>query len=220
MDRSQKRQITAALHEDLAATVCVVVTHQTGLSVAEVTQLRRQMRSAGARYRVTKNRLARRAIEGTPFASLAPLFTGPTAIAFSRDPVAAAKAAVEYANRNNKLTVIGGGLSGQPLDAAGIRALATLPSLDELRSKIIGLLNAPATKLAMLLQTPAGQLARVVAAHAEQSAPAPATPEQAASEPAGAEETAPEQASSELASPEEAAPEQAGPAQASAGDGA
>jgi large subunit ribosomal protein L10 len=220
VDRSQKRQITAALHEDLAATVCVVVTHQTGLSVAEVTQLRRQMRSAGARYRVTKNRLARRAIEGTPFAALAPLFTGPTAIAFSRDPVAAAKAAVEYANRNSKLTVIGGGLSGQPLDAAGIRALATLPSLDELRSKIIGLLNAPATKLAMLLQTPAGQLARVVAAHAEQSAPAPATPEQAASEPAGAEETAPEQASSELASPEEAAPEQAGPAQASAGDGA
>jgi large subunit ribosomal protein L10 len=220
VDRSQKRQITAALHEDLAATVCVVVTHQTGLSVAEVTQLRRQMRSAGARYRVTKNRLARRAIEGTPFAALAPLFTGPTAIAFSHDPVAAAKAAVEYANRNSKLTVIGGGLSGQPLDAAGIRALATLPSLDELRSKIIGLLNAPATKLAMLLQTPAGQLARVVAAHAEQSAPAPATPEQAASEPAGAEETAPEQASSELASPEEAAPEQAGPAQASAGDGA
>jgi large subunit ribosomal protein L10 len=215
VDRSQKRQITAALHEDLAATVCVVVTHQTGLSVAEVTQLRRQMRSAGARYRVTKNRLARRAIEGTPFASLAPLFTGPTAIAFSRDPVAAAKAAVEYANRNNKLTVIGGGLSGQPLDAAGIRALATLPSLDELRSKIIGLLNAPATKLATLLQTPAGQLARVVAAHAEQS-----TSEQAASEQAASEQAASEQAAPEQAAPEQAGPEQAGPEQASAGDGA
>ncbi len=171
MDRSQKRQITAALHEDLAATVCVVVTHQTGLSVDEVTQLRRQMRSAGARYRVTKNRLARRALEGTPFEALVPLFAGPTAIAFSRDPVAAAKAAVEYANRNNKLTVIGGGLSGQPLDAAGIRALATLPSLDELRGKIIRLLNAPATKLARLLQTPAGQLARVLAAHSEQAGP-------------------------------------------------
>ena len=220
MDRSQKRQITAALHEDLAATVCVVVTHQTGLSVAEVTQLRRQMRSAGARYRVTKNRLARRAIEGTPFAALAPLFTGPTAIAFSRDPVAAAKAAVEYANRNTKLTVIGGGLSGQPLDAAGIRALATLPSLDELRSKIIGLLNAPATKLATLLQTPAGQLARVVAAHAEQSAPALATPEQAAPDGVSPEHASPEQAAPEEVSPEEAAPEQAGPEQASAGDGA
>ena len=169
MDRSQKQQIAAVLHQDLADTVCVVVTHQTGLSVEEVNQLRRQMRNAGARYRVTKNRLARRAIEGTPFANLAPLFTGPTAIAFSRDPVAAAKAAVEYANRNTKLTVIGGGLSGQTLDAAAVKALATLPSLDELRSKILGLLNAPATKLAVLLQTPAGQLARVVAAHSEQS---------------------------------------------------
>jgi large subunit ribosomal protein L10 len=169
VDRSQKQQIAAALHQDLAETVCVVVTHQTGLSVDEVTQLRRQMRSAGARYRVTKNRLVRRALEGTPFANLAPLFTGPTAIAFSRDPVAAAKAAVEYANRNNKLTVIGGGLSGQALDAAAIKALASLPSLDELRSKLIGLLNAPATKLATLLQTPAGQLARVMAAYAEKS---------------------------------------------------
>src|SRR5947207_13638636 len=127
------------------------------------------MRNAGARYRVAKTRLVRRALEGTPFATLAPLFTGPTAIAFSRDPVAAAKAAVEYANRNTKLTVIGGGLSGQALDAAAIKALASLPSLDELRSKLIGLLNAPATKLATLLQTPAGQLARVVAAYAEKS---------------------------------------------------
>ena len=167
MDRTQKQQIAAALHQDLADTVCVVVTHQTGLSVDEVTQLRRQMRNVGARYRVTKNRLARRALEGTPFANLAPLFTGPTAIAYSRDPVAAAKAAVEYANRNNKLTVIGGGLSGQTLDAAAVKALATLPSLDELRGKVIGLLNAPATKLAGLLLAPAGQLARVMAAHAE-----------------------------------------------------
>ena len=168
MDRAKKQELTATLHQDLSETVCVVVTHQTGLSVAEVTQLRRQMRSAGASYRVTKNRLVLRALEGTPFAALAPLFTGPTAIAFSQDPVAAAKAAVEYANRNAKLTIVGGGLLGQLLDQAGIRALAILPSLDELRSKIIGLLNAPATKLAVLLQTPGGQLARVLAAHAEQ----------------------------------------------------
>ncbi len=167
MDRAQKQLLTATLHRDLADTVCVVITHQTGLSVAEVTQLRRQMRSAGASYRVTKNRLVRRALEGTPFAALAPLFAGPTAIAFSRDPVAAAKAAVDYANRNTKLTIVGGGLSGQLLDQAGIKALATLPSLDELRSRIIGLINAPATKLAVLLQTPGGQLARVLAAHAE-----------------------------------------------------
>lgn len=174
MDRAQKQQLTASLREDLADTVCVVVTHQTGLSVAEVTQLRRQMRSAGASYRVTKNRLVRRALEGTPFAELAPLFTGPTAIAFSRDPVAAAKAAVEYANRNQKLTIVGGALQGRVLDQAAVKALAILPSLDGLRSKIIGLIQAPATKLAILLQTPAGQLARVLAAHSEQAGEAAA----------------------------------------------
>jgi large subunit ribosomal protein L10 len=167
VDRAQKQQLTTSLREDLADTVCVVVTHQTGLSVAEVTQLRQQMRSAGARYRVTKNRLVKRALEGTRFEALAPLFSGPTAIAFSQDPVAAARAAVAYANRNNKLTIVGGGLQGQVLDEAAVKALATLPSLDELRGKIIGLINAPATKLAALLQTPAGQLARVLAAHAE-----------------------------------------------------
>jgi len=169
LDRAQKQQLTASLHQDMSDTVCVVVTHQTGLSVAEVTQLRQQMRSAGARYRVTKNRLMRRALEGTEFENLSPLFTGPTAIAFSNDPVAAAKAAVAYANRNNKLTIVGGGLQGQLLDEAAVKALATLPSLDELRGRIIGLLNAPATKLAVLLQTPGGQLARVLAAYSEKS---------------------------------------------------
>ena len=211
MDRAQKQELTASLHQDLSETVCLVVTHQTGLSVAEVTQLRRQMRSAGARYRVTKNRLVLRALEGTPFAELAPLFTGPTAIAFSKDPVAAAKAAVEYANRNTKLTIIGGGLSGQALDVAGIRALATLPSLDELRSKIIGLLNAPATKLAVLLQTPAGQLARVLAAYSEQSGEAaaePAAAETAAAEPAAEEASATENAAAaEPAAPTDSAAE-------------
>jgi large subunit ribosomal protein L10 len=169
VDRAQKQQLTASLREDLADTVCVVVTHQTGLSVAEVTLLRQQMRAAGARYRVTKNRLVKRALEGTRFEGLTPLFSGPTAIAFSQDPVAAARAAVAYANRNTKLTIVGGGLSGQLLDEAAVKALATLPSLDELRGKIIGLLNAPATKLAVLLQTPGGQLARVLAAYSEKS---------------------------------------------------
>ena len=204
MDRAQKQQLTQTLRQDLAETVCVVVTHQTGLSVAEVTQLRRQMRSAGARYRVTKNRLVRRALEGTQFEGLTPLFTGPTAIAFSQDPVAAAKAAVEYANRNTKLTIIGGGLSGQALDVAGVRALATLPSLDELRSKIIGLLNAPATKLAVLLQTPGGQLARVLAAYSEKD---------------GALETGAEQ-SGEAAAERGSEGEAVGAAQDSEGEGA
>ena len=167
MDRAQKQKLVETLREDLADTVCVVVTHQSGLTVAEATQLRRQMRSGGARYRVTKNRLARRALDGTRFAPLSALFTGPTAIAFSRDPVAAAKVTVEFANRNTKLTIVGGGLGGQLIDAAEVRELALLPSLDELRGKLVGLLVAPATRVARVLQAPAGQLARVLAAHAE-----------------------------------------------------
>jgi large subunit ribosomal protein L10 len=167
VDRTQKQKLVETLQQDLVDTACVVVTHQSGLSVAEVTQLRRQVRGAGASYRVTKNRLARRALAGTPFEPLSPLFTGPTAIAFSRDPVAAAKVVVEYANRNDKLTIVGGGLAGQQIDAAGIRELASLPSLDELRGKLIGLIQAPATRLARVLQAPAAQVARVLAAYAE-----------------------------------------------------
>jgi large subunit ribosomal protein L10 len=167
VDRTQKQRLVETLQQDLAATACVVVTHQTGLSVAEVTQLRRQVRSAGANFRVTKNRLAKRALTGTHFEPLSQLFTGPTAIAFSHDPVAAAKVVVEYANRNDKLTIIGGGLAGRTIDAAGIKELASLPSLDELRGKLIGLLQAPAARLVTVLQAPAGQIARVFAAYAE-----------------------------------------------------
>ena len=167
MERGQKQKLIETLQRELADTVCVVVTHQSGMTVAEATQLRRQMRAAGARFRVTKNRLAKRALDGTPFAGLSPLFSGPTAIAFSRDPVAAAKVAVEYANRNDKLTIVGGGLVGEVLNDAGVKELASLPSLDELRGKLIGLLVAPATRIAAVLQAPAGQLARVLAAHAD-----------------------------------------------------
>jgi large subunit ribosomal protein L10 len=167
VDRTQKQALVETLQSDFAGSACIIVTHQSRMSVAEATELRRQMRAAGAGFKVTKNRLAKRALEGTEFAGLVPLFTGPTAVAYSHDPVAAAKAAVTFANRNDKLTIVGGGLSGQTLDAAGVRALATLPSLDELRGKIIGLIQAPATKLAGLLQAPAGQLARVLAAHAD-----------------------------------------------------
>ena len=167
MDRAQKQRLVERLQQDLAGTSCVVVTHQTGLNVDEVTQLRRQVRSAGASFRVTKNRLAKRALAGTPFESLSSLFTGPTAIAFSRDPVAAAKVVVGYANRNERLTIIGGGLAGQQIDAVGIKELASLPSLDELRGKLIGLLQAPAARLATVLQASAGQIARILAAYAE-----------------------------------------------------
>ncbi len=167
MERAQKQRLVETLQRDLADTVCVVVTHQSGLTVAEATQLRRQMRAAGASFRVTKNRLAKRAIDGTRFAGLAPFFTGPTAIAFSRDPVAAAKVAVEYANRNDKLSIVGGGLAGEVLDQARVREFASLPTLDELRGRLIGLLVAPAARLAAVLQAPGGQVARVLAAHAE-----------------------------------------------------
>jgi large subunit ribosomal protein L10 len=174
VERAQKQKVVETLAVALAETSCVVVTHQTGLTVAEATQLRRQVRGAGAEFRVTKNSLARRALAGTRFEPLAPMFAGPTAIAYSRDPVAAAKVIVEFANRNDKLTIVGGGLAGQPFDAAGVRNLASLPSLDELRAKLIGLVAAPATRLATALQAPGAQLARVLAARAEASAGEPA----------------------------------------------
>lgn len=169
MDRAQKQKLVESLQQDLVGTACVVVTHQSGLNVAEATQLRQQVRSAGASFRVTKNRLAKRALTGTPFEQLTPLFTGPTAIAFSRDPVAAAKVVVQYANRNDKLTIVGGGLAGQQMDAAGVRELASLPTLEELRGKLVGLLQAPAARIARVLQAPAGQVARVFAAYAEKA---------------------------------------------------
>jgi large subunit ribosomal protein L10 len=167
VDRSQKKALVDTLHEALADTACFVITHQSGLSVAEVTGLRRRMREAGASFKVTKNRLARLALVGTKFEQLSPMFTGPTAIAYSRDPVAAAKVAVEFANSNDKLTIVGGALGSQQLDVEGVKSLATLPSLDELRAKLIGMLQTPATRVATVLQAPAGQLARVLKARAE-----------------------------------------------------
>jgi len=165
VDRSQKAKLVDALHLALSDTVCLVVTHQSGMTVEEVTQLRRQMRAVGAGFRVTKNRLARRALAGTPFEQLSSLFKGPTAIAFSRDPVAAAKVAVEYSEKNEKLQIVGGSLGAQQLDAKGVKALATMPSLDQLRGKLLGLLQTPATRIAGVLQAPGAQLARVFAAY-------------------------------------------------------
>jgi len=145
-----------------------VVTHQSGLTVAESTDLRRRMRAADASYKVTKNRLVKLALVGTPYEAIADLFEGPTAIAYSADPVAAARVAVDFSKENDKLVVVGGAMAENRLDEAGVKALATLPSLDELRGKLLGLLNAPATKVAGVLQAPASQLARVLSAHAEQ----------------------------------------------------
>lgn len=166
MDRSEKQQLVTSLHQTLKTAALVVITQQSGLTVAEVTNLRRQMRQAGAGFKVTKNRLARLALEGTKFEGLKSMFTGPTAIAYSADPIAAAKVAVTYANSNEKLKIVGGAMGDQLLDPNGVKALATLPSLDELRGKIIGVLAAPATKIAAVLQAPGAKLARVLNAYA------------------------------------------------------
>lgn len=169
MERSQKETLVATLHHAIAETNCFVVTHQTGLTVAEVTELRRQMRAAGASFKVTKNRLARLALVGTKFEQLSPMFTGPTAIAYSQDPVAAAKVAVEFANKNDKLRIVGGSLGERQLDAEGVKSLATMPSLDQLRAKFIGLLQTPGTRIASVLQAPGSQLARVLDAYAKKA---------------------------------------------------
>jgi large subunit ribosomal protein L10 len=166
VDRAQKELLVADLNKTFRDMTLVVVTHQTGLTVAEVTDLRRRIRAAGASFKVSKNRLTRRALEGTKFQALQSLLTGPTAMAYSSDPVAAAKICVEFANKNDKLTIIGGALGEQVLDVEGVKALAKLPSLDELRGKLVGLLQAPAVKLAGVTQAPAGQLARVFSAYA------------------------------------------------------
>ncbi len=166
MERAHKEQIVAALHQIFADSALVVVTQQHGLTVAEANQLRRQMAEAGATFRVTKNRLAKIALEQTPYAQLAELFAGPTAVAYSQDPVAAAKVAVEYAKKNRKLEIVGGAMRDEALDADAVKALASLPSLDELRGQLVGLLQAPAAKLAAVLQTPGGQVARALHAYA------------------------------------------------------
>lgn len=168
MDRAQKEAAVAGLNQTLGGVNLVVVTHQTGLTVYESMTLRRKVREAGAGFKVTKNRLTRLALEGTKFQALQSLMTGPTALAFSEDPVAAAKVCVEFAKQNEKLTIIGGALGEQLLDVNGVQALAKLPSLDELRGKLVGLLQAPATKVAGVLQAPAGQLARVMSAYGSQ----------------------------------------------------
>ena len=166
VDRSQKADVVSALRQRLTEVDLVVVTRQSGLTVAESTELRRRMRQAGAHYKVTKNRLARLALDGSKFTDLAPLLKGPTGMASSKDPVAAAKVAVDYAKTNEKVEIVGGVLDGKFLDVDSVKALAALPSLNELRGKIVGMLQTPATRIAMVLQAPAGQLARVLGAYA------------------------------------------------------
>lgn len=166
VDRTQKKQWIGSLNSTLGDVGLVVVTHYSGLTVAEMTNLRVKMRQAGASFKVTKNRLTKLALQGTAYEGIADLFAGPTAIAVSADPVAAAKVVAEFAKTNDKLKILGGSLGGNSLDVEGIKALATLPSLDELRAKLVGMISTPATRIAGVLQAPAGQLARVFNAYA------------------------------------------------------
>lgn len=169
MDRATKKQWIEGVNGSFADSEIVIVAHYKGLTVAEVTDLRIRVRKAGAGFKVTKNTLTRRALEGTRFSALAGLFKGPTAVAFSKDPVSAAKALAEFAKTNEKLVLVGAGFGEKTLSVDEIQALAKLPSLDELRAKLIALLQTPATRIAGVLQAPAGQVARVTGAYAAKS---------------------------------------------------
>ena len=168
MNRNEKAELIETLQSTLSEATAVVVTHQTGLTVAESSDLRGRMREAGAGFKVTKNRLTKIALQGTKYEDITDLFTGPTAMGTSADPVSAAKTLVAFAKENDKLTIVGGALDGKALDKAGVEALAKLPSLDELRASLVGLLNAPATKVARVAQAPAAKLARLIQARADQ----------------------------------------------------
>ena len=170
MDRAQKAESIETLKGVFEGAGAVVVTHYLGLTVAEMTELRGRLRKEGATLKVVKNTLVQKALDGSVGEAGDALFTGPVAIAYAPDPVSAAKVSTQYAKENEKFTVVGGLMGQTVLDQNGIKALATLPSLDELRARIVGLIQAPATKVAGVLQAPAGQLARVFGAYAAKDA--------------------------------------------------
>lgn len=167
MDRAAKRELVSTLGDVFQNTSVVVVAHYQGLTVADMQKLRTQMKQAGATVKVTKNRLTKIALEGTDVASISDLLKGPTLLAYSSDPVAAPKVAVDFAKANDKLVILGGAMGKTSLNPDGVRALATMPSLDELRAKLVGLINAPATKIAQVVNAPAAKLARVFGAYAK-----------------------------------------------------
>ena len=169
MDRAEKKEFVETLNAVFKAANVVVVAHYSGLTVAQMQTLRRQMRQAGATVKVAKNRLARIALDGTDVASIGPLLKGPTVIAYSGDPVAAPKAAVDFAKGHEKFVILGGAMGKTALNPDGVKALASLPSLDELRAKLVGLIQAPATKIAQVVTAPAAKVARVVQAYASKS---------------------------------------------------
>lgn len=169
MDRAQKTEAIETLNGVFSNAGVVVVAHYSGLTVAQLTSLRSEMGKVDAAFKVIKNRLAKRAVEGTEYEPLSDLLTGPTGIAFSADPIAATKVAVDFAKANEQFIIRGGMMGPTVLDESGVKALADLPSLDELRGKIVGMISTPATRIAGILQQPGGQLARVLNAYAQAS---------------------------------------------------
>jgi len=167
VDRAAKAELVATLGEVFATTGVVVVAHYAGLTVADMQKLRREMKQAGGTVKVAKNRLAKIALEGTDVASIGSLLKGPTLLAYSSDPVAAPKVATDFAKANEKLVILGGAMGATALNPDGVKALASLPSLDELRGKLVGLIQAPSTKVAQIVNAPAGKLARVFGAYAK-----------------------------------------------------
>jgi large subunit ribosomal protein L10 len=167
VDRKTKQELATSLNQVFRKAGCVVVARNGGLTVAEMSDLRRQVRAAGARFRITKNRITKLALDGTSYVPIRDLLKGPTGIAYSDDPVAAAKVVVGFASKNDKLAIVGGAMGGSALDAEGVKALAALPSLDQLRGKLVGLLQAPASKIAAVLAAPGAQVARVLKAYAD-----------------------------------------------------
>jgi len=168
VERAAKRELVTSLRDVLKDTGVVVVAHNAGMVAAQSAEFRKRVREAGGSVKVVKNRLAKLAIKDTDVAGIEPLLTGPTILAYSKDPITAAKITVEYAKGVDKLVVLGGVMGSTVLDAKDVKALAELPSLDELRAKLIGLLNAPATKIARTVMEPGAQLARVIQAKASQ----------------------------------------------------
>jgi large subunit ribosomal protein L10 len=169
VDRAGKKELVDTLHASLKDTGTIVVAHYAGMTVAQMNDFRGRMRAAGGSVKVTKNRLAKLALKDTNASGIIDLFKGPTIVAYSQDPVAAARVAVKYSKDNDKLVILGGTMGTNVLDPKAVKALAELPSLDELRAKLIGLLNAPATKIARTIAEPGAKLARVIQAKASKA---------------------------------------------------
>lgn len=167
MDRAEKREFVTELSEVFKTSGSVVVAHYAGITVAQMNDFRSQMRAAGGTVKVAKNRLAKIALQGTESEAISDLFTGQTILAYSEDPITAPKVVMEFSKKNDKLVVLGGAMGATALDADGVKSLASLPSLDELRAKIVGMIQTPATRIAQVVNAPAGQLARVFSAYSK-----------------------------------------------------